>query len=95
MSKKVITMVCLALTLVCMFAVGVSADTVTASEATSQLNGFIDTVMEPINNVLTLENLGIILVAALGITVVFFVVWFGYRFITRKASSAVKKGKLG
>ena len=94
MTKKVITMICLALTLVSSLVIGVSADAVTASEATNQLNGFIDTVMEPVNNVLTLENLGIILVAVLGFGLIFFLVWFAYRFILRKVKGGISRGKI-
>lgn len=95
MTKKMITMICLALALVSTMVVGVSADAVTASEASSQLNGFIDTVMEPINSVLTLENLGIILVAVLGFGLIFFLVWFAYRFILKKVRGGITKGKVG
>lgn len=39
-------------------------------------------------------NLGTILVAALGITVTLAIAWFAYRFIVRKVSGAMKKGKI-
>ena len=42
----------------------------------------------------SVSNLGTILVAALGITVGLVVAWFAYRFITRKVSKALTKGKL-
>lgn len=35
-----------------------------------------------------------VIVAALGITVTLVIGWFAYRFITRKASGALRKGKL-
>lgn len=95
MKKRLITMLCVCLTLISTMVVGVSADAVTASEASSQLNGFIDTVMEPINSVLTLENLGIILVAVLGFGLIFFLVWFAYRFILKKVRGGITKGKVG
>lgn len=39
-------------------------------------------------------NLAKILVAALGITAVLAICWFGYRFIVRKVSGAMKNGKM-
>lgn len=39
-------------------------------------------------------NLGSVLVAALGITVTLAIAWFAYRFIVRKVSGAMKKGKI-
>lgn len=42
----------------------------------------------------TTGNLGTILVAALGITVGLAIAWFGYKFIVRKVSGAMKKGKI-
>lgn len=40
------------------------------------------------------SNLGTVLVAALGITVTLAIAWFAYRFIVRKVSGAMKKGKI-
>lgn len=42
----------------------------------------------------TTSNLSSILVAALGITAGLAIAWFAYRFIVRKVSGAMKKGKL-
>ena len=42
----------------------------------------------------TTSNLATILVAALGITVGLALAWFAYRFIVRKVSGAMKKGKI-
>lgn len=42
----------------------------------------------------TTANLGTILVAALGITTGLAIGWFAYRFIVRKVSGAMKKGKI-
>lgn len=39
-------------------------------------------------------NLGTVLVAALGVTAVLAIAWFAYRFIVRKVSGAMKKGKI-
>lgn len=39
-------------------------------------------------------TLSTILVAALGITVTLVVAWFAYRFISRRASKALTKGRL-
>lgn len=39
-------------------------------------------------------SLGTVLVSALGITVSLSIAWFAYRFIVRKVSGAMKKGKI-
>lgn len=39
-------------------------------------------------------NLGTILVAGVGVAGGLVIAWFGYRFIVRKVSGAMKKGKL-
>lgn len=40
------------------------------------------------------SNLSTILVAALGITVVLAIAWFGYRWITRHVAKAMTKGRI-
>lgn len=40
------------------------------------------------------STLGTILVAALGLTAGLAICWFGYRFVVRKVSGALKKGKM-
>ncbi len=63
-------------------------------EATStDLSGFLSTITGALTDFST-TNLGTILVAALGITVVLAIAWFAYRFIVRKVSGAMKKGKI-
>lgn len=42
----------------------------------------------------TTTNLATILVAALGVSVGLVICWFGYRFIKRAVSKAMKKGQL-
>lgn len=42
----------------------------------------------------TTENLATILIAALGLCAVLAIAWFAYRFIVRKVSGAMKKGKM-
>ena len=42
----------------------------------------------------TTSTLGTILVAALGLTAGLAICWFGYRFVVRKVSGALKKGKM-
>ncbi len=58
-------------------------------------NTWIDTILAPIEQYLTISNLLIFIGAALGFGVVFFLFWWGYRFIVRKATGAIKKGKIG
>lgn len=59
--------------------------------------GGISTFISSITGALsdfTTENLATILVAALGLTAVLAIAWFAYRFIVRKVSGAMKKGKM-
>lgn len=57
------------------------------------LSTFISSVTGALTDFST-ANLGTILVAALGITVTLAIAWFAYRFIVRKVSGAMKKGKI-
>ncbi len=57
----------------------------------------LSTFLESITGALTdfsVTNLATVLTAALGITVVLAIAWFAYRFIVRKVSGAMKKGKI-
>lgn len=57
------------------------------------LSTFITSITGALSD-FTVTNLGTILVAALGITATLAIGWFAYRFIVRKVSGAMKKGKL-
>lgn len=57
------------------------------------LSTFISSITGALTDFST-TNLGTILVAALGITVTLAIAWFAYRFIVRKVSGAMKKGKI-
>lgn len=57
------------------------------------LSSFISSITGALTDFST-ANLSTILVAALGITVVLAIAWFAYRFIVRKVSGAMKKGKI-
>lgn len=59
----------------------------------STLSSFISSITGALSD-FTTANLGTILVAALGITAALAIAWFAYRFIVRKVSGAMKKGKL-
>ena len=59
----------------------------------SSLSTFIESVTGALTDFST-TNLATILVSALGITVVLAIAWFAYRFIVRKVSGAMKKGKI-
>lgn len=61
-------------------------------EAT-ELSGFLSTITGALGD-FTTANLGTILVAALGMTAVLAICWFGYRFLVRKVSGAMKKGRM-
>lgn len=60
---------------------------------TTDLDTFITTIKGGLAD-LTSANLAKILVAALGITVALFLAWFGYRWVVRKVSGGIKKGRL-
>ena len=57
------------------------------------LSTFISSITGALTDFST-TNLGTVLVAALGITVGLAIAWFAYRFIVRKVSGAMKKGKI-
>lgn len=62
------------------------------AEANADLSSLITAITAPIKEVFTLENLGIILAAGLGIAVVFVLGWTAYRFIYKKAKGGLKRG---
>lgn len=57
------------------------------------LSTFITSVTGALTDFST-TNLATVIVAALGITVGLVLAWFAYRFISRKVSGALKRGKL-
>lgn len=57
------------------------------------LSTFITTVSAPIKDALTLENLGIIIVAALGISLTLILGRFAFNWVWGKAQKAFKRGK--
>lgn len=57
------------------------------------LSSFISSITGALSDFST-ANLGTILVAALGVTAALAIAWFAYRFIVRKVSGAMKKGKM-
>ena len=61
--------------------------------ASSDLDTFLTSIKGGLVD-LTTVNLGKILLAALGVTVGLFLCWFGYRWVVRKVSGAIKKGRL-
>lgn len=65
----------------------------TVAEVNAGLSTFITTITGALTDFST-TNLGAILVAALGITAGLAIAWFAYRFIVRKVSGALKKGKI-
>lgn len=67
--------------------------TPTVAEVNAGLSTFITTITGALTDFST-TNLGAILVAALGITAGLAIAWFAYRFIVRKVSGALKKGKI-
>ena len=63
------------------------------ADANAGLSTFITSITGALSDFST-TNLASILVAALGITVGLAIAWFAYRFIVRKVSGALKKGKI-
>lgn len=57
------------------------------------LSTFITSITGALTDFST-TNLASVLVAALGITAGLAIAWFAYRFIVRKVSGALKKGKI-
>lgn len=61
--------------------------------ADTALSTFIQSITGALTSFST-TTLGTVLVAALGITAGLAIAWFAYRFIVRKVSGALKKGKI-
>lgn len=59
----------------------------------TDLDTFLTTIKAALTDLST-ANLAKVLVAVLGITVGLFLAWFGYRWVVRKVSGAIKKGRL-
>lgn len=57
------------------------------------LSSFLTSVTGALTDFST-ANLGTILVAGIGVAGGLVIAWFGYRFVVRKVSGAMKKGKL-
>lgn len=66
---------------------------VAGAETGSSLSTFIQSITGALSD-FTTANLSTILVAALGMTAVLAIAWFAYRFIVRKVSGAMKKGRV-
>lgn len=64
-----------------------------AEAGAGDLSAFITTITGALSN-FTTTTLGTVLVSALGITAGLAIAWFAYRFIVRKVSGALKKGKI-
>lgn len=68
-------------------------DIITLEAGASGLSSFITSITGALAD-FTTSNLGTILIAALGITGGLAIAWFAYKFIVRKVSGAMKKGKM-
>ena len=60
---------------------------------TTALSTFLTSITGALTDFST-ANLGTVLVAGVGVAGGLVIAWFGYRFIVRKVSGALKKGKL-
>lgn len=61
--------------------------------ASTDLDTFITTIKGALAD-FTTSNLAKVLVAGLGISAGLFLAWFGYRWVVRKVSGGIKKGRL-
>ena len=68
-------------------------DGVAVQETASTLDTFLTSIRGGLAD-FTSGNLATVLLAALGITAGLAIAWFAYRFIVRKVSGAMKKGKM-
>lgn len=59
----------------------------------TDLDTFLTTIKGALTDIST-ANLAKVLVVVLGMTVGLFLAWFGYRWVVRKVSGAIKKGRL-
>lgn len=60
---------------------------------TTDLDTFITTIKGALAD-LTTSNLAKVLIAGLGISAGLFLAWFGYRWVVRKVSGGIQKGRL-
>lgn len=60
---------------------------------TTALSTFLTSITGALTD-FSVANLGTVLVAGIGVAGGLVIAWFGYRFIVRKVSGALKKGKL-
>lgn len=61
-------------------------------ETGGDLSSFITSVTAPMKEMISLNNLGTIIAAGLGIAVAFVVAWFAFRWIYSKVKGGLKKG---
>lgn len=59
----------------------------------TDLDTFITTIKGALAD-FTTANLAKVLVAGLGVSAALFLAWFGYRWVVRKVSGGIKKGRL-
>lgn len=61
---------------------------------TVDVDSMVQSSVDGLTTYLNIDNLKIILLAGVGVTVGFFIFWFAWRFIKRKISGAMKKGTM-
>lgn len=89
-NKKKLLSVFMVVALMSIMAVSAFAQ---AAETTS-LDGMLNGVKGTLQNSFSVANLITIITSTLGVTVVFALLWFAYRFVVRKVSGAMKKGRV-
>ena len=90
MKKKIVAVLLMAVMALTM-AVGASA-----ADGSFDIGADVVTpVTSAINQTVTVSNVVAVIVAGLGIALVFVLLWFGYRKLRNMAMSAMRSGKLG
>lgn len=60
----------------------------------TDVSSFITTITDALGNTFTITNLGVVLVAAIGVSAPFVLAWFAFRKVRNAATGGLKKGKL-
>lgn len=62
--------------------------------AGTDVSGFITTITGALGETFTVSNLGVVLVAAIGVAAPLALAWFAFRKVRNAATGGLKKGKL-
>lgn len=65
-----------------------------SAAAGTDVSGFITTITDSLGQTFTITNLGVVLVAAIGVAAPFVLAWFAFRKVRNAATGGLRKGKL-